>query len=161
AVVGMGCRFPGGADNPEAYWRLLKEGRDVITEIPRDRWDLEQVFDPDPDAPGKIYTRWGGFLEDIDRFDATLFGVSQADAEGMDPQQRVLLETSWEALESAGYPPMGMGGSRTGVFLGSFQSTYAEMRAREGDLSTADESSLGGVVRCMAAGRLSYLFGFQ
>lgn len=161
AVVGMGCRFPGGADSPAAYWRLLREGRDVIKEIPRDRWDLDEVYDPNPDAPGKIYTRWGGFLDDIDRFDATLFGISQADAEGMDPQQRIVLETAWEALESAGYPPMGLMGSQTGVFLGSFQTTYAELRAREGDLSTADESSLGGVVRCMAAGRLSYLFGFQ
>ncbi|HZN94391.1 MAG TPA: type I polyketide synthase, partial [Myxococcales bacterium] len=161
AVIGMGCRFPGGANGPEAFWRLLRDGRDIITEVPRDRWDLDQVYDPDPDAPGKIYTRWGGFLEDIDRFDAGLFGISEAEAHGLDPQHRLLLETAWEALESSGYPPLGMAGSRTGVFMGLFQSAYADLRARRRNLQACDQATINGVQRCMAVGRLSFLFGLQ
>jgi len=161
AVVGMGCRFPGGANDPGSYWRLLRDGRDVVTEAPRDRWDLDQVYDPDPDAPGKICTRWGAFLQDIDQFDATLFGISQAEADSMDPQQRILLETSWEALEASGIPPLGLVGTRTGVFIGIFESAYAELRARQGDLSTITDSLVSGVAHCMAAGRLSFLLGLQ
>jgi acyl transferase domain-containing protein len=161
AVVGMACRFPGGASDPESFWRLLRDGRDVISEVPRDRWDLDRVYDPDPDAPGKVYTRWGGFLEGIDQFDAPMFGISQAEAEAMDPQQRVLLEVAWEALEAAGYPPNGLAGSRTGVFMGLFQSAYAELRAQHGDRAAVDAYSVNGIAHCMAVGRLSFLFGFQ
>src|SRR3954469_25689017 len=115
AVVGMGCRFPGGANDPASFWRLLRDGRDAVSEVPRDRWDIDRLFDPDPDAPGKVSTRWGAFLENIAQFDAALFGICQAEAEAIDPQQRVLLEVAWEALENAGTPPMGLQDSRTGV----------------------------------------------
>jgi len=161
AVIGMGCRFPGGASDPASFWRLLRDGRDVVTEIPRDRWDIDQYYDPDPDAPGKVYTRWGGFLDAIDHFDAALFGISQAEAEAMDPQQRVLLEVAWEALEHAGYPPLGLQGTRTGVFVGQFQAAYADLRARQGVLAAVDDVAINGVQPAMSVGRLSYLLGLQ
>lgn len=161
AVIGMACRFPGGASDPESFWRLLRDGRDVISEVPRDRWDLDRLYDPDPDAPGKVYTRWGGFLDAIDQFDAPVFGISHAEAEAMDPQQRVLLEVTWEALEAAGYPPLGLSGTRTGVFMGIFQSAYAELLARQGDRTAVNAYSVNGISHCMVVGRLSFLLGLQ
>ena len=101
AVIGIGCRFP-GSDSPDAYWAFLREGRDGIREVPADRWPIDQYFDPDPDAPGKIATRYGGFLDQISEFDANFFGIAPREALVMDPQQRLLLEASWEALEHAG-----------------------------------------------------------
>ena len=101
----MGLRFPGGAHDPEAFWELLMSGRDAVTEVPPDRWDVDAMFDPDPGAPGKSYTRWGGFLDGVDRFDAAFFGISPREAVTMDPQQRLLLEVAWEALEHAGIAP--------------------------------------------------------
>ena len=115
AVIGLGCRFPGGADDPEAFWRLLRDGVDTITEVPPDRWDVDAYYDPDPDAPGKNSTRWGGFLTTVDRFDAEFFGIAPREAASMDPQQRLLLEVTWEALNDAGYPPEKLNDSPTGV----------------------------------------------
>src|SRR5688572_30160455 len=92
AIVGMGCRFPGGADDPASYWRLLQGGIDAIGEVPPDRWSNDALYDPDPDAPGKVATRWGGFLDGVDRFDPHFFGISPREATSMDPQQRLLLE---------------------------------------------------------------------
>src|SRR5215831_5526169 len=96
AVIGMACRFP-GADNPEAFWALLRDGVDVITEVPADRWNADEFYSADPDAPGKTYSRWGGFLRQIDRFDPDFFGISPREAVIMDPQQRLFLEVAWEA----------------------------------------------------------------
>src|SRR6478752_3866000 len=101
AIVGMGCRFP-GAESPEAFWQLLEERGDAIREVPADRWDGQGLYDPNPDASGKIATRWGGFLDRVDEFDAYFFGISPREATRMDPQQRLLLEVAWEAFEDAG-----------------------------------------------------------
>jgi acyl transferase domain-containing protein len=117
AILGMGCRFPCGASSPQAFWKLLQNGVDAITEVPANRWDIDAYFDPDANTPGKMYTRWGGFLDDIDAFDPAFFGISPREAASMDPQQRLVLEVSWEALENAGLAPDRLMGSATGVFL--------------------------------------------
>jgi len=124
AVIGLGCRFPGGADNPDAFWQLLHNGVDVISEVPPERWDIDAFFDPDTQAPGKMVSRWGGFLEKIDQFDAGFFGIAPREAVSMDPQQRILLEVVWEAIEHAGQSPDKLMGSRTGVFVGMCAGDY-------------------------------------
>ena len=126
AVIGIGCRFPGGADDPENFWRLLSDGVDAITEVPPDRWDLARYYDPDPDAPGKMNTRHGGFLAGVDRFDPHFFNISPREALSMDPQQRLLLEVSWEALEHAAQSPEKLEGGRTGVFVGICNADYRQ-----------------------------------
>src|SRR2546421_10469148 len=103
-VVGIGCRFPGQSNTPDQFWQLLREGRDAITEVPASRWDADAWYDADPETPGKMYTRWGGFLGDVSQFDANFFGIAPREAVSLDPQQRLLLEVSWEALEHANIP---------------------------------------------------------
>jgi acyl transferase domain-containing protein len=121
ALIGIGCRFPGGADNPAAFWDLLISGKDAIVEVPKDRWDIRRFYDPDPDKPGKMYVRAGGFLQErIDQFDAWFFGISPREAACMDSQQRILLEVAWEALEDAGLVPERLAGSDAGVYIGAF-----------------------------------------
>jgi len=105
AILGMGCRFPGGADDPESYWELLWQGVDAIREVPGDRWDAEALYDPDFQTPGKIHSRFGGFLDAVADFDAAFFGLSPREAQRVDPQQRLLLEVAYEAMEAAGVPP--------------------------------------------------------
>src|ERR1035438_2270545 len=117
AIIGMGCRFP-GANDVARFWKLLQEGRDAVKEVPETRWRIDDYYDPDPDAPGKMSTRWGGFLDEIDAFDAEFFGISPREAVSMDPQQRLLLEVAWEALENAGQGPRDLQACRTGVFVG-------------------------------------------
>src|SRR5580704_1200736 len=112
AVVGFSCRLPGAA-NPTEFWSLLKTGTDAIGEIPASRWDIDAYFDPDPAKPGKMYTRAGGFIPDIDKFDAEFFGITPREARRIDPQQRLLLELAWEALESAGIVPETLAGSQS------------------------------------------------
>ena len=158
AIVGMACRFP-GADSPEAFWQLLREGRDAIGEVPPDRWDVDALYDPNPDAPGKINTRYGGFLEKIDQFDAGFFGISPREAARMDPQQRLLLEAAFEALEDAGQTPERLAGSATGVFVGISSNDYA--RVFGGDLEQIDGYAGSGNALCIAANRISYTFDLR
>ncbi len=121
ALVGIGCRFPGGVQHTESFWELLKTGRDAIIDVPPDRWNVRRFFDPDASKPGKMYVKQGGFLRQrVDAFDALFFGIAPREAECIDPQQRLLLETSWEALEDAGIPFDMLAGSNTGVFIGAF-----------------------------------------
>ena len=158
AVVGMGCRFPGGVHSPEDFWNLLSHGVDAMTEIPKSRFDIDQYYDPDPDAAGKMVTRKGGFLEDIDLFDAEFFGISPREAEQIDPQQRLLLECSWEALEHAGILPSSLMGSDTGVFVGQIYQDYAHA---VGDAERVDGYTLTGNTASVASGRISYYLGSE
>ncbi len=161
AVVGMDCRFPGGSNSPAAYWEFLNSGRDPIAEIPSDRWDVARYFDPDPSRPGKSYVKEGGFLDQIDQFDADFFGISQREANNMDPQQRLFLEVAWHALEDAGIPPRQTSGSSTGVFLGICSQDYARFNLQSGDVRDINAYSFTGNAGSIAAGRLSYLLGLQ
>ena len=161
AIIGVACRFPGGADSPEAYWELLRNGVDAITDIPSQRWSVAAHYDPDAEAPGKMYTRSGGFINEVDQFDPQFFGISPREAHSLDPQQRLLLEVSYTALENAGQPPFDLRGSRTGVFIGVSFDDYAQLSVRSGDLTRIDAHSSLGNTRSIAAGRLAYTFGFQ
>ena len=153
AIVGMACRFPGAADL-DAYWRLLCESLDAISEVPRERWNVEALYDPEPQAPGRMSTRWGGFLRGVDRFDADFFAISPREAARMDPQQRLLLEVAWEALEDAGQVPRELAGSATGVFVGIFMDDYRRLALR--DRERADAYTGTGSTFCIAANRISY-----
>ena len=159
AVVGLGLRFP-GADSPDAFAQLLDNAVDAISEVPRDRWDIETYFDVDPDAPGKMNSRYGGFINGIDQFDPAHFGISPREAAGMDPQQRLLLEVAWEALEHAGIAPDALFGSQTGVFLGIATLDYASLMMQV-DASELDLYSSSGGSHAVAAGRLSYILGLH
>ncbi|MBU0485486.1 MAG: SDR family NAD(P)-dependent oxidoreductase [Proteobacteria bacterium] len=159
AIIGMACRFPGGANDPDSFWRLLKSGTDAIGEIPGDRWDVDAYYDPDPEAPGKMYCRRGGYLDQVDLFDAAFFGISPREAISMDPQQRLLLEVSWEALECANQPSLGLFGSDTGVFVGISTFDYAAQRIGLADRASIDAYYTSGTTLSVAAGRLSYLLG--
>jgi len=160
AIIGMACRFPGGANSPAAFWRLLRDGVDAVTEIPANRWDVEKYFDPDPTAVGKMYSRWGGFLDDVDKFDAGFFGISPREAFSIDPQQRLLLEVSWEALEHAGQSQELVSRSKTGVFVGLTNAEYFQ-QIKLGGFDAIDAYYGTGSVLSSAAGRISYAFGLQ
>ena len=118
ALIGIGCRFPGGANTPESFWQLLRNGIDTIEEIPSERWRTDDCYCENLDIPGETYTHWGSFLNSVDRFDPQFFGIAPREAEEMDPQQRLLLEVSWEGLENAGIVPTDLVDSKTGVFIG-------------------------------------------
>ncbi|HEY6323292.1 MAG TPA: type I polyketide synthase, partial [Thermoanaerobaculia bacterium] len=158
AIVGIGCRFP-GADGPRAFWRLLCEGVDAIAEVPPERFDLRRVYDPSPGTPGKIASRWGGFLGGIELFDAAFFGISPREAARMDPQQRLLLEVAWESLEDAGLVPETLAGSCTGVFVGMCYGDYEDLEL--GDPQAVDLYVNTGGARNIASGRISFAFGFE
>ncbi|AUH38868.1 type I polyketide synthase [Streptomyces sp. CMB-StM0423] len=159
AIVGIGCRFPGGVDGPDDFWRLLTEGRDAVTEVPADRWDIEQYASDDPAAPGRTTSRWGGFLDGVDRFDAGFFGISRQEATRMDPQQRLLTEVAFEALENAGMPSDRLAGSPTGVFVGISTFDYATGQLR--DLAAIDPYTGTGSALSISANRLSYLLDLR
>jgi acyl transferase domain-containing protein len=159
AIIGMSCRLPGEANDPDAYWRLLHNGADAVREVPDNRWDVDAFYDPDPEAVGKMYTRHGGFLSNIDLFDPQFFGISPREAVSMDPQQRLLLEVAWEALERAGQIWDRLEESQTGVFIGISGSEYAQMDT--GNLNQIDTYQITGNSLNAAAGRLSYTLGFH
>ncbi|MBD3884960.1 thioester reductase domain-containing protein [Phormidium tenue FACHB-886] len=158
AIIGIGCRFP-GAKNPEAFWQLLRNGVDAITEVPKERWDVDAFYDPEPGKPGKISTRWGGFLEQVDQFDPSFFGISPREVERMDPQQRLVLEVAWEAIENAGIAPEKLSGSKTGVFLGIGNYDYCRLLARDNTRVNAYDGT--GNTLSISANRLSYTLNLR
>ena len=159
AIIGIGCRYPGGVSDPESFWRVVAQGLDTITEIPRERWNLADHYDPDPEVPGKTTSRTGGFLPNVDQFDAAFFGISPREAMKMDPQQRLLLETSWEALERAGLPAARLLDSATGVFVGLIHHEYAHLNGF--DLAHYDGYAGTGSTGSVASGRISYFLGLK
>ncbi len=161
AVIGIGCRFPGGANSPAAFWQLLREGRDAITPIPADRWRLDKFYDPEPGTPGRTAARYGGFLEQVDAFDAHFFGISAREAAHMDPQQRLLLEVAWEALEDGGQVLEQLAGGDTGVFIGVSGWDYSQLQTGFRDYTGIDVYSNTGSALSIIANRLSYCFHFR
>ena len=159
AVVGIGCRFPGGVVGPEAYWRFLASGGDAIGEIPPDRWNADEFYDPDTFAPGRMSSKWGGFLPDVAGFDADFFGISPREAEAMDPQQRVMLEVAFESLEHAGIAPDRLAGTRAAVMMGVYYTEYQGISAANPD--SIDAYSATGNAHAVAVGRIAYLLGLR
>ena len=158
AIVGIGCRLPGGVRTPEQLWRLLADSTDAITEVPDSRWHLRSTYHPDRSKPGRMNSRWGGFLDRIDRFDAQFFGISPREAALLDPQQRILLEVAFEAVEDAGLTLASLAGKRAGVYVGISTFDYATLQLDAHERSTIDAyTTLGGML-CMAANRISYFF---
>src|SRR5579884_1449052 len=159
AIIGMACRLPGGIDSPELLWETLLRGADMVTEVPPERWDADEYYDPEPGVPGRSVTKWGAFIDDVGGFDADFFGISEAEATAIDPQHRLLLETSWEAVEHAGLNPGGLAGSNTGVYVAlghnDYQLLAADAHALEGPYGFL------GNGYCMASGRISYALGLH
>ncbi|WP_230865929.1 phthiocerol type I polyketide synthase PpsB [Mycobacterium canetti] len=159
AVVGIGCRFPGDVDGPESFWDFLVAGRNAISTVPADRWDADAFYHPDPLTPGRMTTKWGGFVPDVAGFDAEFFGITPREAAAMDPQQRMLLEVAWEALEHAGIPPDSLGGTRTAVMMGVYFNEYQSMLAA--NPQNVDAYSGTGNAHSITVGRISYLLGLR
>lgn len=159
AIVAVSCRFPGAPD-PEAFWEVLSGGVDAIREVPEDRFDIDEFYDPDPDVPGKTYTRFGGFLDEIDGFDPEFFGISPREAVWIEPQQRLMLETVWEGLERAGYAPAALRGSRTGVFVGVAANEYAHLLSAE-PVDKIEPHFITGNALNAISGRVAFALGLE
>ncbi|MCV7196595.1 sulfolipid-1 biosynthesis phthioceranic/hydroxyphthioceranic acid synthase [Mycobacterium angelicum] len=159
AVIGMGCRLPGGIESPDQLWEALLRGDDLVTEVPPDRWDVDEYYDPEPGVPGRTVCRWGAFLDNVADFDAEFFGITEKEATAMDPQHRLLLESAWEAIEHGGLAPDTMGGLRAGVFMGlmhdDYQFVHADAQALEGPYGYMGNSF------AMGSGRISYALGLH
>ncbi len=159
AVIGMACRLPGGIDSPESMWEALLRGADMVTEVPPERWDYDEYYDPEPAVPGRSVSKWGAFLDDVAGFDFEFFGIDEPDARAMDPQHRLLLETSWEAMERAGLTPQALADSPTGVFMGlthhDYESVSSDFEAMEGPYG------FRGNGFAMASGRIAYTLGLH
>ncbi|MCR9142859.1 MAG: type I polyketide synthase [bacterium] len=160
AIVGMSCRIPGGASSAEEFWKLLVSGTDAVGEIPADRWNVDELWGEQNEA-GKIYGRWGAFLDEVDQFDPEFFGISPVEARGMDPQQRLLCKVSWEALEEAGIPPRDLKNTSTGVFVGVMNLDYYSLLVREKSLESFDAYTGTGAIFSATSGRISYVLGLQ
>ncbi len=163
AVIGMGCRFPLGANSPGAFWSLLRDGVDAVREIPPQRWDIDAYYDADPDVPGKVYCRHAALVDQamVEGFSPEFFGIAPREAERMDPQQRMLLEVCWEALEDAALPAGRIRGSRTGVFVGSCTDDYLQLFNNLADPGQIEGYSSLGTARCITVGRVAYLLGLE
>ncbi|MFI6996221.1 beta-ketoacyl synthase N-terminal-like domain-containing protein [Nocardia sp. NPDC050175] len=161
AVIGMGCRFPGGVAGVDEFWELLVSGGSGISVVPADRWSIEDVFDADPATPGRTYSRHGGFVAGVGEFDAALFGIAPREAAAMDPQHRLILEVAWEALEHSGIAPDSLRGSATGVFVGMGAGDYAQMGLVSGGLAGVDAYAATGNASNFGANRLSYALGLE
>ncbi len=154
AIVGIGCRIPGGPDDAGSFWKFMCEGRSGVSEIPPDRWNKDLFYHPDPEAPRKGYTKWGGFVRDVSGFDADFFNISPREAEFMDPQQRQLLQVTWEALEDAGISPLSLSGTRTGVYVGASltdYSVYLKSKRAEGEFHAGT-----GIALSVISNRISH-----
>jgi len=159
AIVGLGCRMPGSAVDPEAFWDMLRRGETAIGEVPAERWDVDQFYDPDPDRPGKMYVRHGGYMRDIDRFDPRFFEISPREARSMDPQHRLLLEVSWEALERAAINPLTLKGRGVGVFIGMPGTADYSILMLGSETGKGNPFAASGTSASIAAGRVSYFLG--
>jgi acyl transferase domain-containing protein len=159
AIVGIGCRFPGDADDAESLWTLLTAGRSAIREVPPDRWNLQRFYHANAGVPGVMMTKWGGFVSNLDRFDARFWGVSPREAVRMDPQQRWLLETAWEAFEDSGTPPRQLRGASVGVFVGVSSNDYARLQMT--DFTRMDLHTMSGCTSSIVANRVSYMLDLR
>ena len=157
AIIGMGCRFPGGVRTPDDFWGLLNSGRDVLRDIPGDRWDIDEHYSPEVGAPGKIYVRQGYYLDNIDQFDPQFFGLSPREAESLDPQQRLVMEVCWETLEHAGIAPSSLKGGNTGVFVGQYWDDYSSQRIYSTDNIEIDRYAQLSALRGLTAGRICHI----
>src|SRR4051795_5542354 len=158
AIIGIGCRFPGGANDPAQFWRLLTDGVDAVSGVPEDRWNVRAFYDPDPAKPGKSYAVQGGFISGVDQFDASFFGMSPREATRADPQQRILMEVAYEAIEDAGIAPERIAGTSTGVFVGISTLDYGGIQTGTTERRSINAYTNLGLAFAIAANRLSYLF---
>src|ERR1700758_4148621 len=161
AIIGIGCRFPGGVNDADSFWKLLVEGRDAVVDVPADRWSVERYFDPEPGLPGKTFVKRGGFLDQIDQFDPQFFGISPREAPYVDPQHRLLLETAWEAIEDAGVVLDLERGTDLGVFVGISHNDYQAIQGTPWEHSGIGPHSPTGCAHSIAANRISYCFNLR